>query len=65
MRLDNCEGPPALSASLSPALQNNGLTKLPAIPLEGKTGTHDLCFRFTRSRIDPIWVIGTVALVGN
>jgi hexosaminidase len=65
VRLDNCEGPPALSASLSPALANNGLTKLPAIPLEGKSGTHDLCFRFTRSRIDPIWVIGSVELVGN
>jgi hexosaminidase len=65
VRLDNCEGPPAVSASLSPALANNGLTLLPPIPLEGKTGTHDLCFRFTRSRVDPIWVIGTVELVGN
>jgi len=65
VRFDNCEGPPALSASLSPALSNNGLTLLPPIPLTGKTGTHDLCFKFTRSKIDPIWVIGGVELVGN
>jgi len=65
VRLDNCEGPPLQTASLSPALSNNGLTVLPAIPLEGNTGTHDLCFRFTRSKIDPIWVIGSVELVGN
>ena len=65
VRLDDCEGPPVQTASLSPALSNNGLTVLPAIPLEGNTGTHDLCFRFTRSKIDPIWVIGSVELVGN
>jgi len=65
VRLDNCEGPPLQTASLSPALSNNGLTVLPAIPLEGNAGTHDLCFRFTRSKIDPIWVIGSVELVGN
>jgi len=65
VRFDNCEGPPALTASLSPALSNNGLTLLPPIPLTGQTGKHDLCFRFTRSRIDPIWVIGGVELVGN
>ena len=28
-------------------------------------GAHDLCFRFTRAKVDPIWVIGSIELVGN
>ncbi len=65
MRVGGCDGPPAPRASLSPAVSNHGLTALPPIPLEGKTARTDLCFRFTRSKIDPIWVIGSVELVGN
>ena len=65
VRLDKCDGPPTMSMPLSSALENDGLTALPAIPNNGQTGTHDLCFLFTRKKIDPIWVIGSVELVGN
>jgi hexosaminidase len=65
VRFGSCDGPPAAAASLSPAVLHQGLTVLPPIPLGGKTGAQDLCFRFTRSKIDPIWVIGSVELVGN
>ena len=65
VRFGSCDGPPAAAASLSPAVMRQGLTALPSIPLAGKTGPQDLCFRFTRSKIDPIWVIGSVELVGN
>jgi hypothetical protein len=28
-------------------------------------GKHDLCFTFTRSKLDPLWVIGSLELAGN
>jgi hexosaminidase len=61
LRLDNCEGPPVASASLEPAVKNQSLTLLPPILLT-EEGRHDICFRFTRSKVDPIWVIGNVEL---
>jgi hexosaminidase len=64
VRLDGCSGEPVARASLSPAVSNFGLTALPPIALEVK-GKHDLCFIFTRSKVDPIWAIGSVELSGN
>lgn len=61
LRLDRCDGPPRAVASLEPALENQSLTLLPPILLE-EEGKHDICFLFTRSKIDPIWVIGGVEL---
>ena len=61
LRLDNCDGPPVASVSLEPAVRNQSLTLLPAIPLT-EEGTHDICFRFTRSKLDPIWAIGSIEL---
>ena len=65
LRLDNCEGPPLVSASLAPAAGNHGLTLLPPITLGKTEGKHDICFKFTRAKIDPIWVIGGVELVAR
>jgi len=65
LRLDNCEGPPLDKSYLAHAATNFGLTELVPLDLKGKTGKHDLCLRFTRSKIDPIWVIGNLELVAN
>jgi hexosaminidase len=65
VRVGGCSGAPAVTASLTPAVSNFGLTPLPSIELPVKEGTHDLCFKFTRSKIDPIWVIGSLELVGS
>jgi hexosaminidase len=62
IRYDNCDGPPAESVSLAPAEGNDALTLLPPIAISPRTGTHDLCFRFTRSKVDPIWAINMVEL---
>jgi len=64
IRLDDCDSKPVAIASLQPAVSRYGLTKLPPIEL-GATGKHDLCLRFTRAKVDPIWVIGDLELVGN
>jgi hexosaminidase len=63
IRMDDCKGEPIATASLTPAVSNYGLTVLPPIALDAIEGRHDLCFRFTRAKIDPIWVIGGLELV--
>lgn len=64
LRLDKCDGPPLATASLEPALKNHGLTPLPPVLMQGE-GKHDICFLFTRSKLDPIWVIGSVELTAR
>lgn len=63
--LDGCDGTPKAIAPLSPAILKQGLTTLPPTALAEITGTHDLCFKFTRASVDPIWVLGSVELVGK
>jgi hexosaminidase len=65
VRIDGCTGAPAVTASLSPAVDRFGITALPPIGLPAKEGTHDLCFIFTRSKLDPMWVIGSLELSGT
>jgi hexosaminidase len=65
VRIDGCTGAPAVTASLSPAVAHFGITALPPIELPAKEGKHDLCFIFTRSKLDPIWVIGSLELSGT
>jgi hexosaminidase len=63
IRLDDCKSAPVATASLAPAVSNYGLTVLPRILLDPRTGRHDICFRFTRAKLDPIWVIGGLELM--
>jgi hexosaminidase len=65
VRLDDCKGKLVASTSLEPAVPNDGLTPLPPIDLPPQEGRHDICFTFTRARVDPIWVIGGLELIGN
>ncbi len=64
IRLDDCKGKVVASASLEPAVANYGLTPLPNIDLPSQEGQHDICFTFTRAKVDPIWAIGGIELVG-
>src|SRR5688572_13522451 len=65
IHLDGCEGAPAAIASLSPAVLRHGLTVLPPVSMGAISGTHDLCFKFTRASIDPIWVVSSIELSGK
>jgi hexosaminidase len=65
IRLDKCEGAPIATASLDAAVGNNGLTRLDPIVINKMAGTHDVCFRFTRAKVDPIWVISSIELAGS
>jgi hexosaminidase len=65
IRLDKCDGPVFDTISLETAVPKYDLTRLPALNLGNQTGVHDICFRFTRAKVDPIWVISSIELVGN
>ncbi len=62
VRIGGCDTQSVETASLEPAIDNDGLTVLPPLVLSPLTGAHDLCFRFTRAKVDPIWVIDMVEL---
>jgi hexosaminidase len=69
IRLDSCEGKRVAVLPLAPAASRPGVTTLPSVELEltaehrARGATHDLCMRFTRRSIDPIWAIDSVQLV--
>jgi hexosaminidase len=67
VRKDSCEGERIAVLPLAPAVTNHAVTSLPRVslvrPAQGaRAGTHDLCLRFTRRGIDPIWAIKSVQL---
>jgi hexosaminidase len=64
VRLGTCEGELLAVLPLAPAVTNHAVTTLPPVELAGKTGKHDLCMRFTRASIDPIWTIDSIELLG-
>ncbi len=57
-----CTGNPIATIPLAPATHSDGVTRL-AAALPAMTGTHDLCFTFTRPTADPLWAIDWVQLV--
>lgn len=57
VRLGDCEGERIAVLPLAPATKNFATTQLPSVMVEPRTGAHDLCLRFTRKSVDPIWAI--------
>jgi hexosaminidase len=61
VRVDGCEGAPALVLPLMEAVRSDAVTilhgALPAI-----AGKHDLCLMFTQTGIDPMWAVDWVRL---
>lgn len=62
VRIDSCEGEPALVIPLATAAGNDGVTeisgRIPAV-----SGPHDLCLRFTQKQLDPMWGVDWVRLL--
>jgi hexosaminidase len=65
VRRDTCEGEEIARIPLAPALRSFGVTALPAARVPAQSGEHDLCLRFAQRGLDPLWVIGSVRLVGH
>jgi len=56
VHIDGCETP-AVTLPLAPAATRDGVTVLPAASLPALAGRHDLCLRFARPRLDPMWAL--------
>jgi hexosaminidase len=56
VHIDGCETP-AVTLPLAPASLRDGVTVLPAKKLPVLAGRHDLCLRFARPRLDPLWAL--------
>jgi hexosaminidase len=65
VRVGGCEGAPSAWIALTPAVSNYALTTLPDTALPAQGGAKDLCFSFTRTKLDPMWVLDNVEISGN
>jgi hexosaminidase len=57
VRVGSCDTKPVAWQPLETAVLNPAVTVLPAIGIPPQAGRHDLCLRFARPSIDPIWAI--------
>jgi hexosaminidase len=57
VHIDSCDAPAAAVLPLGTAAGNAGVTQLAAQKLPAVAGRHDLCLRFARPRLDPVWAL--------
>lgn len=57
VHVDSCDRPAAALLELPPGAATPRLTHLPAVRLPAMTGRHDLCLRFARPSLDPLWAL--------
>jgi hexosaminidase len=62
IRTGDCAGEPAVRLPLAAAVASDGVTVIGPVRIAPQAGRSDLCLRFARPRIDPIWTLGWVAL---
>jgi hexosaminidase len=62
IRIDRCDGEPAVIVPLEAAAAAADITALPPARLPASVGRHDLCLRFARPAIDPIWALQWIEL---
>jgi hexosaminidase len=56
VHIDGCDTPP-ITLPLAPAALRDGVTVLPAQRLPMLAGRHDICLKFARPRLDPMWAL--------
>jgi hexosaminidase len=62
IHVDGCATPAVGLLPLAPAAAARDMTTLPAQQLPRVPGRHDLCLRFARPRLDPMWALGWVEI---
>jgi hexosaminidase len=62
MHVDGCDTAILGVLSLAPAADKDGITELPALKLPPLPGRHDVCLRFARPRLDPLWALDWVEI---
>jgi hexosaminidase len=64
VRLDNCAGTVLSVLPLPPAAGAEGLAELPSQKLPPLAGRHDLCLRFARPSLEPLWALDWAEIGG-
>jgi hexosaminidase len=62
VRVDGCEGAAVRRLPLAPAAGKASVTELPPSRLDPLPGRHDLCLRFARPRVDPLWALDWIRI---
>jgi hexosaminidase len=62
IHVDGCDAPARGLLPLAPAADSKGVTVLAAQRLPRLAGRHDLCLRFSRPRLDPMWALDWVEI---
>ena len=57
VHIDGCDKPAVVLLPLAPAAMSDAVTVLPAKDLPASAGRHDVCLRFARPRLDPLWAL--------
>jgi hexosaminidase len=62
VHVDGCDTPTFSVLPLATAANRDGVTELPAARLPPLPGRHDVCLRFARPRLDPLWALDWVGI---
>jgi hexosaminidase len=62
VHVDGCDTAAVGVLSLAPAAKREGVTQLPAQKLPPLPGRHDVCLRFARPGLDPLWALDWVEI---
>jgi hexosaminidase len=62
VHVDGCDTAPYSVLPLAPAANQKGVTQLPAQKLPPLPGRHDVCLRFARPGLDPLWALDWVEI---
>jgi hexosaminidase len=62
VHVDGCDTAPYSVLPLAPAANQEGVTQLPAQKLPPLPGRHDVCLRFARPGLDPLWALDWVEI---
>lgn len=62
VHVDGCDTPAFSALPLAAAAHHDGVTVLPAQKLPSLAGRHDLCLRFARPGLDPLWALDWVEI---
>jgi hexosaminidase len=62
VHVDGCETMPVGILPLTPASTHEDTTVLPALALPPLPGRHDVCLRFARPSLDPLWALDWIEI---
>jgi hexosaminidase len=64
IHIDGCDTPTLAVLPLAPATASKQATTLPGQQLPRLPGVHDLCLRFARPKLDPLWALDWIEIGG-